>query len=153
VSEYFHATSYRVNLQGAALYFPITDDLTFSQVELDSCQNLSTMPDSNSLNTSFLELLKCFKNESVFIRDFRDLVLQFTLNAWWVSFNVSWKYPTAGSNSRYVTAGDSIYIVGFRKLASPVSYVLLLINFFAIHQYMKPVQWGNTSLQKHRLQR
>jgi len=43
---------------------------------------------------------------------------------------------------------DSIYTVELRRPAALASYVSFVIEFFAIHQNMRPAQWGNTCWQK-----
>jgi hypothetical protein len=40
--------------------------------------------------------------------------------------------------------GNSIYTAGLRRLASLASYVLLVIEFFAIHESMGPAQLPKT---------
>jgi len=47
--------------------------------------------DTQSLNTSLLEVMISWKNERVFIRDLSDLTLQIIFDAWWASMNVGSK--------------------------------------------------------------
>jgi len=60
------------------------------------------MSDSQSLNTSLLEVIISSKNERVFIRDLNDLTLQIIFDAWWASMNVGSKRSIAWKNSRHV---------------------------------------------------
>jgi len=46
------------------------------------------MSDSQSLNTSILQVVISSKDEGVLIRDLSDLTLQIVFDAWWVSMNV-----------------------------------------------------------------
>jgi hypothetical protein len=73
--------------------------LTVSQLELHSLQLRTAMPDSQSINTSLLEVMISSKNELVFIRDFNDLTLQIIFDAWWASMTVGSKCPIALNNS------------------------------------------------------
>jgi hypothetical protein len=60
------------------------------------------MPDSQSLNTSLLEIIISSKNERVFIHDLSDLILQISFDAWWGSMNVGSKRLIAWNNSNHV---------------------------------------------------
>ena len=44
--------------------------------------------------------------------------------------------------------GDSIDTAELRRPAALASFVSFVIKFFAIHQNMRPAQWGNTCWQK-----
>jgi hypothetical protein len=59
------------------------------------------MSDSQSLNTSLLEVMISSKNERVFIRDLSNLTLQIIFDAWWASMNIGSKRPIAWNNSRH----------------------------------------------------
>jgi hypothetical protein len=60
------------------------------------------MSETQSLNTSLLEVMISSKNERDFIRDLSDLTLQIIFNAWWASMKVGSKRAVAGKNSKYV---------------------------------------------------
>jgi len=59
------------------------------------------MSDTQSLNTSLLEVMISSKNERVFIRDLSDLTLQSVFDAWWASMNVGSKRRIARKNSEH----------------------------------------------------
>jgi hypothetical protein len=59
------------------------------------------MSDTQSLNSSLLEVMIPSKNERVFIRDLSNLTLKIIFDAWWASINVGSKRPIAWKNSRH----------------------------------------------------
>jgi len=73
--------------------------LTVSQLELHSFQIPTTMSDSQSINTSLLEVKISSKNESVCIRHLSNLTLPTIFHAWWASMNIGSKRRIAWSNS------------------------------------------------------
>jgi hypothetical protein len=74
-SYYSLACSPRANIEAPAFYSIIMSPLTVSQGELQGLQLPTAMSDSQSINTLFLHILLCFKNEQVFIHDLTDLTL------------------------------------------------------------------------------
>jgi len=89
------------SIEEPAVYYTITILSAVFQVGLPSILNFTTMSDSQSLNTSLLEVMISSKNECVFIRDLSDLTLQIIFDAWWASMNVGSKRPIAWKNSRH----------------------------------------------------
>jgi len=60
------------------------------------------MSDSQSINTSMLEVVISSNNECVFICNLSDLTLQIIFDAWKGSMNVGSKCPIAWTNSKHV---------------------------------------------------
>jgi hypothetical protein len=59
------------------------------------------MSDSQSLNTSMLEVMISSKNEHIFIQDLSDHTLQIIFHTLWASMNVDSKHLKAWNNSRH----------------------------------------------------
>ena len=106
------------------------------------------MSDSQSLNTSLLEVMISSKNERVFIRDLSDLTLQIIFDAWWASMNVHSKRSIACNTSRHAPSWRFYLHYRIEETGSPGVIGSISIKFFAIHQNMGPAQWGNTYWQK-----
>jgi len=93
--------------------------LTVSQLELNSFQIPTTMSDSKSMNTSWLEVILSSKNRGVFNRDLSDLTRQIIFDAWWASINVGSKRPIAWSNSRHAPWWRFYFHCGIEETRSP----------------------------------
>jgi len=89
-SDYFPCSG-RVNISEPAICFTVSLFSAVFQVGLPSLRISTTMLDTQSSNTSLLEVMISSKNERVFIRDLSDLTLQISLDAWWTSINVGSK--------------------------------------------------------------
>jgi len=59
------------------------------------------MSDSESLNTSLLEVMISSKNKCVFIHHLSDLSLQIIIDAWWALMNIGSKQLIACNNPPY----------------------------------------------------
>jgi hypothetical protein len=53
------------------------------------------MSDTESLNSSLLEVIISSKNEHIRIRDLSELTLQNIYDAWWASMNIDPNLPIA----------------------------------------------------------
>ena len=104
------------------------------------------MSDTQSLNTSLLEVMISSKNERVFIRDLSDLTLQIIFDAWWASMNVGSKRPIAWNNSRHAPSWRFYLHCGIEETGSPG------IICIVCHQVLRhPSEHGTSSMGKHLL--
>jgi len=104
------------------------------------------MSDTQSLNTSLLEVMISSKNDSVFIWDSSDLTLQMTIDAWWASMNVGSKRPVAWKNSRHAPSWRFYLHCGNEETGSPG------IICIVCHQVVRhPSEHGTSSMGKHLL--
>jgi hypothetical protein len=104
------------------------------------------MPDTQSLNTSLVEVMISSKNECVFIRDLRDLTLQIIFDAWWASMNVGSKRPIAWKNSRHTPSWRFYFHCGIEETGSPGIICILC------HQVLRHLsEHGTSSMGKHLL--
>jgi len=118
--------------------------VTVSQLELDSFQIPTTMPDSESINTSLLEVVISCKNECVFIHDLSDLTFQIICDALWASKNVRSKCPIAWSNSRHFCSWRFYLHCRIEETGS--SRIICII----CHQVLRPPsKHGTSSMGNH----
>jgi len=117
-SDYF-LCSCRVNIEQPAVCFTVLLFLAVSRVGLPSFLISTAMSDSNSANTSLLEVVISSKNERVFTRDLSDLPLQIIFDAWWTSMNVGLKRPIVWNNSRYAALWRFYLHCGIQESGSP----------------------------------
>jgi hypothetical protein len=104
------------------------------------------MSDSQSLNTSLLEVLISSKNAHGFIRDFRDLPLQISFNAWWASMNVGSKQRNPWKNSRHAPPWQFYLHSGMEENGRPGIICILC------HQVLRhPPEHRTSSMGKHLL--
>jgi len=104
------------------------------------------MSDSQSLNTSLLEVMISSKNKSVFICDLSDLTLQIIVDAWWASINVGSKRPIAWNSSGHVPSWQFYLHCGMEENGSP------RIICIVCHQVLRhPSEHGTSSMGKHLL--
>jgi len=104
------------------------------------------MSDSQSLNTSLLEVMISSKNEGVFIRDLLDLTLQIIFDAWWASLNVGSKRSIPWKNSRHAPSWQFYLHCGIEETGSPG------IICIVCHQVLRhPSEHGTSSMGKHLL--
>jgi len=104
------------------------------------------MSDSQSLNTSLLEVMISSKNERVFIRDLSDLTLQIIFNAWWASINIGSKRSIGWNNSRHVPSWQFYLHCVLGENGSPG------IICIVCHQVLRhPSEYGTSSMGKHLL--
>jgi hypothetical protein len=75
-----------------------------SRVGLPSFRISTALSDTQSLNTSLLEVMISSKTECVFIPDLRDHTLQIVSDAWWASMNVGSKRIIAWKNSGHASS-------------------------------------------------
>jgi len=104
------------------------------------------MSDTQSLNTSLLEVMISSKNERVFIRDLSDHTLEIIIDAWWASKNVGSKRPIAWKNSRHAPSWRFYLHCGIEEASSPG------IICIVCHQVLRhPSEHGTSSMGKHLL--
>jgi hypothetical protein len=104
------------------------------------------MSDTQSLNTSLLEVMISSKNERVFIRDLSDLTLQIIFHAWWASMNVGSKRPIAWKNSRHAPSWQFYLHCGIEETGSPG--IICIVCHQVLHH---PSEHGTSSMGKHLL--
>jgi len=104
------------------------------------------MSDTQSLITSFLEVMISSENERVFIRDLSNPTLQIIFDAWWASMNVGLKRPIAWKNSRHAPSWRFYLHCGIEDTGSPG------IICIVYHQVLRhPSEHGTSSMGKHLL--
>jgi len=102
------------------------------------------MSDSQSLNTSLLEVMICSKNKCVFVRDLSDLTLQIIFDARWTSVNMVSKHSIAWNNSRYVPSWCFYLHCGIEETGSPG------MIYIVCHQVLcHPSEHRTSSMGKH----
>ena len=116
---FFVARSSRVYIWEPAIFSTIPYQLTSCQFQWPSRPIPTAMSDSQSLNTSLLEVLISSKNKCVFIRDLKDLTLQIIFDRWWASMNVSSKRSIAWKNSRHAPSWRFYLHCGIVETGSP----------------------------------
>jgi len=104
------------------------------------------MSDSQSFNTSALEVMICSKNQRDFIRNLSDLTLQIIFDAWWASMNVGWKCPTAWNDSRHASSWRFYLHCGIGETGSP-GIICIVCHRVLNHQ----PEHGTSSMGKHML--
>jgi hypothetical protein len=104
------------------------------------------MSDTQSLNTSLLEVMITSKNEHVFIRDLRDLTLQIIFNAWWASMNIGSKRPAGWKNSRHAPSWRFYLHCGIDETGSPG--IICMVCHQVLHH---PSEHRTSSMGKHLL--
>jgi hypothetical protein len=101
------------------------------------------MSDTQSLNTSLLEVMISSKNEGVFIRDLSDLILQIIFDAWWASMNLGLERPVAWKNSRHAPSWRFYLHCRIEETGSPG------IICIVCHQVLRhPSEHGTSSMGK-----
>jgi hypothetical protein len=117
------------------------------QLELHRFQISTTMLDSQSLNTSLLEVMISSKNECVFICILSDLTLQIIFDASWASMNVSSKRPMAGRFSRHAPSWHFYMHCAIEKTGSP-GIICLICHDVPCHD---PSEYWSSLMGKHLL--
>ncbi len=142
----YYPCSCRVNIWEPAIWFTVSLFSAPSRVGLPSFWISTTMSDTQSLNTSSLEVMISSKNERVFIRDLCDLTLQIIFDAWLASMNVGSKRPIAWKNSRHAPSWRFYLHCGIEETGSPG------IICIVCHQVLRhPSEHGTSSMGKHLL--
>jgi len=104
------------------------------------------MSDSQSLNTSLLEVMISSKNEHVIIRDLSGLTLKIIFDAWWASMNIGSKRPIAWNNSRHVPSWRFYSHCGMAENGNPGVICIVC------HEVLRhPSEHGTSSMGKHLL--
>ena len=116
------------------------------RVGLPSILNFTAMSDSQSLNTSLLEVMISSKNKRGFVRDLSDLTLQIIFDAWWASMNVGSKRPIAWNNSRHAPSWRFYLHCGMEENGSP-GIICIVCHLSLRH----PSEHGTSSMGKHLL--
>jgi len=143
---FFVPRSSRVNISEPAIFSTIPYLLTSFQFQLPSHPIPTAMSDSQSLNTSLLEVMISSKNEPVFIRDLNDLTLQIIFDAWWASMNVGSKRSIAWKNSRHAPSWRFYLHCGIEETGSPG--IISIVG----HQVLRhPSEHGTSSMGIHLL--
>jgi len=104
------------------------------------------MLDTQSLNTSLLEVMIFSTNERVFMRDLSDLTLQIIFNASWASMNVGSKRSIAWNNSRHAPSWRFDLHCGIDETGSPG--IICIVCHPVLHH---PSEHGTSSMGKHLL--
>jgi len=146
MAYFFVAHSSRVNIQEPDFFLIILYLLTSFQSQL-RCHPIPTaMSDSQSPNTSLLEVMISSNNERVFICDLNNLTLQIIFDAWWASMNVGSKRCIAWKNSRHAPSWRFYLLCGIEETGSPG------IISIVCHQVLRhPSEHGTSSMGKHLL--
>jgi len=102
------------------------------------------MSDSQSINTSLLEVLVSSKNECVLICNLSDHTFHFIFDAWWGSINVGSKRPLEWSKSRRALLWNFYLHCGIEDTGSPG---IICIVCHQVHRH--PSEHGTSSMGKH----
>jgi len=117
-----------------------------SRVGLHSVRIFTAMSETQSWNTSLLEVMISSINELVFVHDLSDLTLQIIFDAWWASMNVGSKRHIAWKNSGHEPSWRFYLHCGIEETISPV------IICIVCHQALRhPSKHGTSSIGKHLL--
>jgi hypothetical protein len=104
------------------------------------------MSDSQSLNTSLVEVMISSNNEHVCICDLSDHTFQSIFDEWWASMNVDPKHPVAWTNSGHASSWRFYLHCGMDETGTPG--IIRIIY----HQVLRhPSDHGTTSMCKHLL--
>lgn len=90
---WFFACRCRVNIYEPRVSFTISLLSAVSQIGLPSCIISTAMLESESWNTSLLQVMVSSKNNQVLFHDVCDHSVPTIVNAWWAFINVSFKRP------------------------------------------------------------
>jgi len=102
--------------------------------------------DTQSLDTSLLEVMISSKNACLFMRDLSDLTLHIFFKAWWASINVGSKRPVAWDDSRHAPSWRFYLHCGIEETGSPAIICIIC------HQVFRhPSEHGTSSIGKHLL--
>jgi hypothetical protein len=104
------------------------------------------MSDTQSLNTSLLEVMISSKNEHVFIRDLSDIVLQIIFDSWWASMNVAGKRPISWKNFRNASSWRFYLQCGIVETGS--TGIICIICYQVLRHSS---EHGTSSIGKHLL--
>jgi len=142
----FFAYGSTVNISEPAFSCTITKRSMLSRVRLHCILIPTAMSDSESLNTSFLEVMIFSKIDRFFIRDLSDLTLQIIFNAWWVSMNVHSKRSIAWNDCRHASWWRFDFHCGIEETGS------LGIICIGCHQVLRhSSEHGTSSMGEHSL--
>jgi len=120
--------------------------LTSWQFQLRSHPIPTAMSDSQSLNTSLLEVPISSQNEGVFMCDLNDLNLQIRFDTWWASMNGGSKRSIAWKNSRHAPSWRFYLHCGIEETGSPGIICIIC------HQVLRhPSEHRTTTMGKHLL--
>jgi len=104
------------------------------------------MSDTESWNTSLLEVMISSKNDRVCIHDLSNLTLQIIFDAWWASMNVGFQRPIAWNASRHAPSWRFYLYCGIEETGSPGNICIVC------HQVLcHPSEHGTSSMWKHLL--
>jgi len=138
------ACSSRVNIEAPVFYSRIMSLWTVLQLELHSLQHPTAMWDSQSINTSLLQVMIYSKREQIFIPNLTDLTLQIILVTWCASMNVGLKRPIAWNNSRNETSWRFHLHCGIEETGCPDCI------YIVCHQVLcQLLEHGTSSMGKH----
>ena len=104
------------------------------------------MSDTQSLNTSLLEVMISSKNECVFIHDLRDLTLEIIFDGCWASMNVGSTWPIGWKNSRHAPSWRFYLHCGIEETGS-TGIICIVCHQVLCH----PSEHGTSSMGKHLL--
>jgi len=120
--------------------------LRVSHLESHSFQLPTTMSDSQSINTSLLEVMISANHEQVIIRNLTDFNLQIICDAWWASMNVGSKHPVAWNYSRHALSWHIYLHCGIHETGS-----LRIIRIICHPILRHTSEHGTSSMGKHLL--
>ena len=104
------------------------------------------MSDSQSLNTSFREVMISFENECIFIPHLNDLTFQIIFEARWDSMNVRSNGTIVCNSSRYATSWRFNSTCGVVETGCPG-----IMNIVCDQVLCHPLEHGPGSMGKHLL--
>jgi len=135
-----------VNIEEPAFCVTVSFFSPISPVRIPSFPLTTTMPATQSLNTSLLEVIIPYTNERDFIPDLSDLTLQIIFDAWWASMNVGSMRPIAWKNSSHAPSWRFHLHCGIEESGSP-GIICIVCHLVLRH----PSEHGTSSMGKHLL--
>jgi len=142
----FVAGSATVNIQEPAFCCTITLLSAVTEVRFPIFLTLPAMLDSESLNTSMLEVMITSKNERVCIHDLSDLTVQMVFDTWWASMNIRSKVPPALNNSSHSSSWQFYLQCRFEETGSPG--IICIVCYQAL---CHPSEHGTSTMGRHLL--
>jgi len=104
------------------------------------------MSDSQSINTSLLDIMICSRNEGVVIRDFTNLTLQIIFDAWWPAMNMGSNHTIAWKDFRHAPSWCCYLHCGIEETSSPG-----IICIICYQVLLHPSEHETSSMWKHLL--
>jgi len=142
----FFASSSRVDIEETAICCTMTLLSAVTQAVIRSFLIPAAMSDSQSLNTSMVEVMIPSRNKRVFIRDLSDLTFRIVFDVWWASMNIDLKRSIAWNNVRHASLRRFHLQCWIEETGSPG-----IICIVCPQVLRHPSEHGTSSMREHLL--